>query len=202
MPKGRHCNPCTRNDGQWFPHLDVQEPTFTAVLKSTKGKCIAMQENRFSPIQLNDRLPLLFKVREKYLLQGNFPFSAHDNKYSLRHTGDHLDLGLGRKKVSAEKQTVDLRDPGKASMMKSRFGITIYQTSYLGNQDTEHPNYRRYPKIPRESSQMAQSQNSADLMWFGKNNSRYRIPMEVLGITQRSLLSTDKKFYRTRFLPK
>ncbi|XP_051883530.1 testis-expressed protein 36-like [Pristis pectinata] len=166
---------------------------------------MTMHENNFSPSKLNDRLPLLFKVHEKNLLQGKFPFSAHDNKYCLRHTGEHLTLGLGQKKVSVAKQTahtIELWDPGKASAMNSGFGITIYQTSYQGNQDTERPNYRRYPKIPSESSQRAWSRSPADLMWFGKNNSLYRIPLEVLGITQRPLLSSDKKFYRTRILPK
>ncbi|XP_062927272.1 testis-expressed protein 36-like [Mobula hypostoma] len=205
MPKGRKYNPCSLNEGRWFPHPDVQESPFATVSKSTKVECITTHESNFSPSKLNDSLPLLFKVREKNLLQGKFPFSTHDNKYSLRHTGEHLTFGLGQKKVSTTKQTahtVEFWDPGKASEMNSGSGITIYQASYKGNQDTERPNFRRYPKIPRESSHRAWSQNPTDIMWFGKNNSLYRIPLEILGITQRPLLSSDKKFYRTRILPK
>ncbi|XP_067858445.1 testis-expressed protein 36 isoform X2 [Heptranchias perlo] len=184
-----------------FCHPYELESPFCRESESTTDKSITMQKQNISPSKLNDRLPSLYKVREKNLSQGKFPFSTHDNRYSLDHTGEHLAFGLGQKKVPVAKQTahsVELWDRGTPSGLTGRFGFTIYQTSYQGNQETERPFYRRYPKIPSKSSQSAQSRNTNDIMWFGKNNSLYRTPLEVLGITQHPLHPSDKKFHRAK----
>ncbi|XP_067909449.1 testis-expressed protein 36 [Heterodontus francisci] len=201
MPKGRTYNPSTRNDGQWFCHSNVQESWFCGKPESTTDKCITMQKQNFSSSKLNDKLPSLDEVHDKNLSQGKFPRSIQDNRNSLDHTAEHFAFGLRQKKPSLAKQTkqtIELWDHVKPSAMSGKFGFTVYQTSYQGNQDTERPCYRRYPKIPSKSSQNAQARNPTDLMWFGRNNSLYRTPLEVLGITLYPLHPSGKKFHRAK----
>ncbi|GCB71580.1 hypothetical protein scyTo_0005996 [Scyliorhinus torazame] len=145
MPKGRYCNPSTRNDGQWFYHPNSQESQFCRMPESTRNNCNTRPIQNLSPSKLNDKLPSLYDAHEK---------------------------GLGREKRNITKQTehtIELWDHGNPREMSGRFGFTTYQTSYQGNQETERPFCRRFPKIPSKNSQNAHAQNPTDILWFGKN---------------------------------
>ncbi|XP_072335333.1 testis-expressed protein 36 isoform X2 [Scyliorhinus torazame] len=174
MPKGRYCNPSTRNDGQWFYHPNSQESQFCRMPESTRNNCNTRPIQNLSPSKLNDKLPSLYDAHEK---------------------------GLGREKRNITKQTehtIELWDHGNPREMSGRFGFTTYQTSYQGNQETERPFCRRFPKIPSKNSQNAHAQNPTDILWFGKNSSVYRTPLEILGVTQHPLHPSSKKSHHAK----
>ncbi|XP_062832132.1 testis-expressed protein 36 isoform X3 [Anolis carolinensis] len=94
MPKGKRANPSTALDGIWFAHhgnLPLYPETLTA----------AMQKQILNPEathQIDTRLPLMYKVREKKP-GSTFPFSIHDNRHCLINVGEYLDSGRKKQPV-------------------------------------------------------------------------------------------------------
>ncbi|XP_072413665.1 uncharacterized protein [Chiloscyllium punctatum] len=193
MLKPKNDTPRRESFGTLFNHPNVQEFRICVEPESTADKCMTMQNQNFSPSKLNDKLPSLYGDYEKR----RFPHTT----YRLDHTLKPLPFDLEQKKPSIVKQTAhtfELWDQGNPSEMSGRFGFTIYQTSYQGKQETERPFCRRFPKIPSKRSKLAQTQNPTEVMWFGKNSSLYRTPLEILGNTQRPLYPSGKKSDRTK----
>ncbi|XP_035563825.1 testis-expressed protein 36 isoform X4 [Canis lupus baileyi] len=106
MAKGRRFNPALDKDGRWrvlvfqFPQIGLTQKTpessTSAVLKEPHRPHLSRQ--------VEERLPPIYKVREKQAVNNNFPFSVHDNRHSFQSSGCYLDSGLGRRKISPEKR--------------------------------------------------------------------------------------------------
>ncbi|XP_076980553.1 testis-expressed protein 36 isoform X1 [Tamandua tetradactyla] len=100
MPKGRYFNPPLDKDGRWFPHIGLTQKTPESITSA------ALKEPHIPHLirQVEEKLPPIFKVREKQAVNNNFPFSVHDNRHSFQSTGCYFDSGLGRKKIPPEKR--------------------------------------------------------------------------------------------------
>ncbi|XP_027661336.2 testis-expressed protein 36 [Falco cherrug] len=96
-----------------------------------------------------DRLPLAYRAQEQRAVNKNFPFSSHDNRHCLQNVGEYFDLGMGRRKVEPERQQQNSQNFflwAHDSVPSSEDGLTIYQTSFVKDQNTKSPFCRRYPK--------------------------------------------------------
>uniref|UniRef100_A0A7M4ERV8 Testis expressed 36 n=1 Tax=Crocodylus porosus TaxID=8502 RepID=A0A7M4ERV8_CROPO len=97
---------------------------------------------------IEKKLPVAYKIREQQAVN-NFPFSSHDNKHCLQNGGEYFDFGLGRKKVKPERSQQKSENFflwAHESIPSSNDGFSIYQTSFTGDQNTERPFCRHYPK--------------------------------------------------------
>ncbi|XP_048959295.1 testis-expressed protein 36 isoform X5 [Canis lupus dingo] len=93
MAKGRRFNPALDKDGRWrvlvfqFPQIGLTQKTpessTSAVLKEPHRPHLSRQ--------VEERLPPIYKVREKQAVNNNFPFSVHDNRHSFQSSGCYLD---------------------------------------------------------------------------------------------------------------
>nr|XP_014343025.1 PREDICTED: testis-expressed sequence 36 protein isoform X2 [Latimeria chalumnae] len=161
-----------------FPHISL--PPLQALNSMQRNSTHKEQENILSPKH---------KIQEKLLNQG-FPFSVHDNRYILQNTGEYLNSGLGRRKVSMEKRQHNSQnfyhwDHESSSQGSSKHDcLTLYQTQYMGNQNINQPFCRRYPKNYMEKSCSAQVKMKKDLLWFRKDTIPSRTPQHVLMSTQ------------------
>uniref|UniRef100_A0A8C3IZ11 Domain of unknown function with conserved HDNR motif domain-containing protein n=1 Tax=Chrysemys picta bellii TaxID=8478 RepID=A0A8C3IZ11_CHRPI len=82
-------------------------------------------------------------------VKNHFPFSTHDNRHCLQNVGEYFDFSLGRKKVEPERRQQNSQNFclwAHEYIPNSHDGFTIYQTSFIGDQDTKRPFCRRYPK--------------------------------------------------------
>ncbi|XP_027511133.1 testis-expressed protein 36 [Corapipo altera] len=148
MSQDRWTNPRERRPGDWFAHVgecqDEFETTTSAALRHVLDSTAAQG--------IDHRLPLEYKARDPKAGNKNFPFSSHDNKHSLCNAAEYFDLGMGLKKLDPEKQqgsSTNFFEWAHESIPSSEDGLTIYQTSFVideNNENTEGPWFRRFPK--------------------------------------------------------
>ncbi|XP_016847709.1 testis-expressed protein 36 isoform X2 [Anolis carolinensis] len=166
MPKGKRANPSTALDGIWFAHhgnLPLYPETLTA----------AMQKQILNPEathQIDTRLPLMYKVREKKP-GSTFPFSIHDNRHCLINVGEYLDSGLGLRKFQQEtnqhhsnKFLFEAHQP----IASSTGDRTIYQTSFVQYPSTKPPLVGRFPRSHVARS-VLKPKDDKECMWFAKS---------------------------------
>ncbi|XP_013800394.2 testis-expressed protein 36 [Apteryx mantelli] len=145
MPKGRSANPCTERDGAWFTHMGLCQ----SHPESTTGSALKQVQNAEEVEYIEERLPPGYRAREQKAVNNNFPFSSHDNRHCLQNVGEYFDFGFGRKKVEPERRQQNSQNFclwAHESVPSSDDGFTIYQTSFMKDQNTERPFCRRYPK--------------------------------------------------------
>ncbi|XP_068807254.1 testis-expressed protein 36 [Struthio camelus] len=139
MPKARWANPRTERDGAWFAHAGVCESRAESPAGSAPKQVRYVEEN----------LPPAYRARERQAVNNSFPFSSHDNRHCLQNVGEYFDFGFGRKKVEPERRQQNSQNFclwAHESVPSSDDGFTIYQTSFMKDQNTEQPFCRRYPK--------------------------------------------------------
>ncbi|XP_075791894.1 testis-expressed protein 36 [Pelodiscus sinensis] len=145
MPKGRLAKPSTERDGAWFPHLGIFQSQHESITD-----CMLKQVQNPEEVQyIEKRLPLVYKIREQKAVKKHFPFSTHDNRHCLQNVGEYFDFSLGRKKIEPERSQQTSQNFclwAHEYIPSNHDGFTIYQTSFIGHQETERPFCRRYPK--------------------------------------------------------
>ncbi|XP_029887367.1 testis-expressed protein 36 [Aquila chrysaetos chrysaetos] len=145
MPKGRCSHHCEQRADAWFAHVGVcqDQP------ESTTASALKQVQNSGAAQYVEDRLPLAYRTREQRAVNNNFPFSSHDNRHCLQNVGEYFDFGMGRRKVEPERRQQNSQNFflwAHESVPSSEDGLTIYQTSFVKDQNTESPFCRRYPK--------------------------------------------------------
>ncbi|XP_036295234.1 testis-expressed protein 36 [Pipistrellus kuhlii] len=145
MAKGRRFNPPLDKDGRWFLHIGVTQKTPESITSETLKE---PQNPRFTR-QIEDRLPPIYRAREKQAAHNNFPFSMHDNRHSLRSSGLYADSALGRRKVAPEKRQHVSRNFNlwACDYVPSYFdGFSNNQISYVCPEAVVVPPFRRFPR--------------------------------------------------------
>ncbi|XP_020756079.1 testis-expressed protein 36 isoform X2 [Odocoileus virginianus] len=87
MVKGRRFNPPLDKDGRWFPHIGLTQKTPESITSMMLKESYSPRLSR----QVEEKLPPIYKVREKQAVNNNFPFSDHDNRHSFQDSGFYLD---------------------------------------------------------------------------------------------------------------
>ncbi|XP_066477538.1 testis-expressed protein 36 [Tiliqua scincoides] len=190
MPKGRRANPSTARDGAWFSQNRKQQ-LYPESLTATMQKQIL---NTDAVCQIDNRLPLMYKLREKFVSLSyacgyenclaywtnvkhwnkpvnTFPFSVHDNRHCLMNVGEYLDSGLGLRKFQQEmcqhySQNILFlaHEP-----LPSSTGIrSIYQTSFIQYPNAENSLLARFPKNHVKRSIALKPADKNECMWFSK----------------------------------
>ncbi|XP_025971703.1 testis-expressed protein 36 [Dromaius novaehollandiae] len=145
MPKGRSANPRAEHDGAWFAHIGLCQ----SQPESTTGSALKQVQSVGEAQYIAQRLPPGYRAREQKAVNNNFPFSSHDNRHCLQNVGEYFDFGFGRKKVESERRQHNSQNFclwAHESVPSRDDGFTVYQTSFMKDQNTEHPFCRRYPK--------------------------------------------------------
>ncbi|XP_009474044.1 PREDICTED: testis-expressed sequence 36 protein [Nipponia nippon] len=145
MPKGRWSQPSEQHAGAWFAHVGVCK----SQLESTTSSALKQVQNSGAAQYIEDRLPLAYRAQEQRAVNNNFPFSSHDNRHCLQNVGEYFDFGMGRRKVKPERRQQNSRNFflwAHESVPSNEGGLTIYQTSFVKQQNTESSFCRRYPK--------------------------------------------------------
>ncbi|XP_009985639.1 PREDICTED: testis-expressed sequence 36 protein [Tauraco erythrolophus] len=145
MPKGRWSQPSEQRAGAWFAHVGVCQ----SQPESTTRSALKWIQNPGAAQYVDDRLPLAYRIREQRAVNNNFPFSSHDNRHCLQNVGEYFDSGMGRRKVkpeSRQQNSQNFLQWAHESVPSGEDGLTIYQTSFVKDQNTESPFCRRYPK--------------------------------------------------------
>uniref|UniRef100_A0A8C3C811 Testis expressed 36 n=1 Tax=Cairina moschata TaxID=8855 RepID=A0A8C3C811_CAIMO len=145
MPKDRWPSPSTERPGAWFAHVGgcQSQP------ESTTSSALKQAQDAQAAQHMEGRLPLTYRAREQRAVKNNFPFSSHDNRHCLQNVGEYFDFGMGRRKVEPERRQQNSHNFflwAHESVPSSEDGLTIYQTSFVKDQNTESPFCRRYPK--------------------------------------------------------
>ncbi|XP_042312501.1 LOW QUALITY PROTEIN: testis-expressed protein 36 [Sceloporus undulatus] len=122
--------------------------------------------------QIDNRLPQMYKVREKKPVN-TFPFSIHDNRHCLLNVGEYLDSGLGLKKF--QQETCQQHSQNYFFLahepMNCTSQRTIYQTSFIQYPNIKPPLVGRFPKSHVEKSILKsalKSETEKECMWFAK----------------------------------
>ncbi|KAH0623662.1 hypothetical protein JD844_006675 [Phrynosoma platyrhinos] len=166
MPKGRRANPSTARDGIWFAQHENRQ-LYPESLTAT------MQKQIFNPEatrQIDNRLPLMYKVREKKPVN-TFPFSVHDNRHCLLNVGEYLDSGLGLRKFQQETCQHYSRNYFFLAHEPTTSGTshrTIYQTSFIKHSNIKPPLLGRFPRSHVDRSIALKSEDEKECMWFAK----------------------------------
>ncbi|XP_009639378.1 testis-expressed protein 36 [Egretta garzetta] len=146
MPcKGRSFHPNEQHAGTWFAHVGVCQSQPESVTRSA----LKQVQDSGAAQYAEDRLPLAYRAQEQRAANNNFPFSSHDNRHCLQNVGEYFDLGMGRRKVEPERRQHNSQNFflwAHESVPSKEDGLTIYQTSFVKEQNTESPFCRRYPK--------------------------------------------------------
>ncbi|XP_059952212.1 testis-expressed protein 36 [Mesoplodon densirostris] len=145
MAKGRCFNPPVDKDGRWFPHIGLMQKTPESITRTMLKESSSPRLSR----QVEEKLPLLYKVREKQAGNNNFPFSVHDNRHSFQNSGLYLDSGLGRKKISPEKRQHISRNFNLWAcdyVPSCLDGFSNNQISYVCQEAVVVPIFRRFPR--------------------------------------------------------
>ncbi|EPQ16804.1 hypothetical protein D623_10011600 [Myotis brandtii] len=130
---------------QKFPHIGVTQKTPESL---TSVMLKEPHNPRFSR-QIEEKLPPIYKAREKQATHNNFPFSVHDNRHSLRSSGFYVDSGLGRRKVAPEKRQHVSRNFNlwACDFVPSYLdGFSNNQISYVCPEAVVVPLFRRFPR--------------------------------------------------------
>ncbi|XP_005402048.1 PREDICTED: testis-expressed sequence 36 protein [Chinchilla lanigera] len=145
MAKGRRFKPSLDKDGSWFPHIGLTQKTPESLMSSVLKEPYCLKFIQ----QAEEKLPPIYKVREKQAVSNNFPFSVHDNRHSLENSGCYLDSGLGRKKISPDKGQHVSRNFNlwACDFIPSCLdGFSSNQIAYVYKEAMTAPNFRRFPK--------------------------------------------------------
>nr|XP_023697617.1 testis-expressed protein 36 isoform X2 [Paramormyrops kingsleyae] len=122
----------------------------------------------------------------------SYLFSIHDNRDALRYSIETYDNVLGRKKFLDERRQHNSHftfgDRELDYPCKPSIGLATYSSDCRGNQETETANRRRFPRNHLERSNAMSAQTGGNLMWFGRHDSKERIPLSLLGATNKQSL--------------
>ncbi|XP_075613779.1 testis-expressed protein 36 [Balearica regulorum gibbericeps] len=145
MPKGRGSYSGGQPAGAWFAHVGMCQ----SQPESTTSSALKQVQNSGAARYIEDRLPLAYRAREQRAVSNNFPFSSHDNRHCLQNVGEYFDFGMGRRKVEPERRQQNSQNFflwAHEAVPSREDGLTVYQTSFVNEQNTESPFCRRYPK--------------------------------------------------------
>ncbi|KAG5196113.1 testis-expressed protein 36 [Ovis aries] len=149
MVKGRRFNPPLDKDGRWFPHIGLTQKMPESITSTMLKESHSPRLSR----QVEEKLPPIYKLREKQAVNNNFPFSAHDNRHSFQDSGFYLDSGLGRKKISPEKRQHVSRNFNLWAcdyVPSCLDGFSNNQISYVYKEAVVVPIFRRFPRHHHE----------------------------------------------------
>ncbi|KAM9052912.1 testis-expressed protein 36 [Megaptera novaeangliae] len=145
MAKGRRFNPPLDKDGRWFPHIGLMQKTPESITRTMLKESNSPRLSR----QVEEKLPPIYKVREKQAVNNNFPFSVHDNRHSFQNSGFYLDSGLGCKKISPEKRqhiSTNFNLWACDYVPSCLDGFSNNQISYVCQEAVVVPIFRRFPR--------------------------------------------------------
>ncbi|PKU28423.1 testis-expressed sequence 36 protein [Limosa lapponica baueri] len=128
-----------------FAHIGVCQ----SQPESTTSSALKQVQNSGAAQSIEERLPQAYRARENRARNNNFPFSSHDNRHCLRNVGEYFDSGMGRRKVEPERRQQNSHNFflwAHEPVPSNEDGLTTYQTSFMKNENTESPFYRRFPK--------------------------------------------------------
>ncbi|XFF91886.1 hypothetical protein AB1E18_018105 [Capra hircus] len=149
MVKGRRFNPPLDKDGRWFPHIGLTQKMPESITSTMLKESHSPRLSR----QVEEKLPPIYKLREKQAVNNNFPFSAHDNRHSFQDSGFYFDSGLGRKKISPEKRQHVSRNFNLWAcdyVPSCLDGFSNNQISYVYKEAVVVPIFRRFPRHHHE----------------------------------------------------
>ncbi|XP_069423532.1 testis-expressed protein 36 [Ovis canadensis] len=113
MVKGRRFNPPLDKDGRWFPHIGLTQKMPESITSTMLKESHSPRLSR----QVEEKLPPIYKLREKQAVNNNFPFSAHDNRHSFQDSGFYLDsVSISphiAKKMNSNIRALDFLRPGE-----------------------------------------------------------------------------------------
>ncbi|XP_033005331.1 testis-expressed protein 36 [Lacerta agilis] len=177
MPKGRRANPSTARDGAWFAQSGKVQIFPESLTASMQKQILNLEATN----QINNRLPQMYKVREKKPVK-TFPFSIHDNRHCLLNVGEYLDSGLGLRKFQreacqhhSESYLFLAHEPIPSTTDKH----TIYQTSFVEYPNTKRSILGRFPKSHADRSFALNSSAANDYLWFSKGHDSPNISAPV-----------------------
>uniref|UniRef100_A0A8C3X1D9 Testis expressed 36 n=1 Tax=Catagonus wagneri TaxID=51154 RepID=A0A8C3X1D9_9CETA len=145
MAKGRRFKPPLDKEGIWFPQIGLMRETPESITSTMLREPHSPRLRR----QVEEKLPPVYKVREKQAVNNNFPFSVHDNRCSFQNSGFYLDSGLGLKKISPEKRQQVSRNFNlwACDYVPSHLdGFSNNQISYVYQEAVVVPLFRRFPR--------------------------------------------------------
>ncbi|XP_048362841.1 testis-expressed protein 36 [Sphaerodactylus townsendi] len=175
MPKGRRANPSTARDGAWFQHSTPPQIYPESLTASEQKQILNLETVR----QIENRLPLIYKLREKKPVN-TFPFSVHDNRDCLLNVGEYLDSGQGRRKFKRETCQHYVQDSFliHEPILSSTSYRTVYETSFVPYPNTEQPFPGRFPKSHIERAKALNPASKNDCVWFSecRTSPNYLIP--------------------------
>ncbi|XP_008582206.1 PREDICTED: testis-expressed sequence 36 protein-like, partial [Galeopterus variegatus] len=128
-----------------FPHIGLKQKTPESI---TSAMLKEPRSPRFYH-EVQEKLPPIYKVREKQAVDSNFPFSVHDNRHSFENSGCYLDSGLGRKKMSPDKRQHVSRNFNLWAcdyIPSCLDGFSNNQISYVYKEAMVVSNFRRFPR--------------------------------------------------------
>ncbi|XP_027028196.1 testis-expressed protein 36 [Tachysurus fulvidraco] len=175
-------------DGKWFAHVGWQQCDVTREACTTTGAMLS--EATPQQMQGQEKYPKTFNNQEKKTRGRSYPFSEHDNRAALQDNIATYGPAFGRKKCLDDRRQHDshfclCHDTGVSEAWLESKNLSSYQTDFLARQQkeitesTEHK--RRFPRNPLEKShQAAVAQAEESYMWFGRDDIKQRIPLNVL----------------------
>ncbi|XP_074015313.1 testis-expressed protein 36 [Numenius arquata] len=118
MLKGKCDQPGQQRAGAWFAHVGVCQ----SQPESTTSSALKQVQNLGAAQSIEERLPQAYRAREN---------------------------GMGRRKVEPERRQQNSHNFflwAHEPVPSNEDGLTTYQTSFMKNENTESPFYRRFPK--------------------------------------------------------
>uniref|UniRef100_A0A8C0R1T4 Testis expressed 36 n=1 Tax=Canis lupus dingo TaxID=286419 RepID=A0A8C0R1T4_CANLU len=110
-----------------FPQIGLTQKTpessTSAVLKEPHRPHLSRQ--------VEERLPPIYKVREKQAVNNNFPFSVHDNRHSFQSSGCYLDSVSIPLQIPSKTGTVFVNTLIKTMNIPHIIALAIFQQFFF-----------------------------------------------------------------------
>lgn len=210
MPKGRNFAPETSNDGIWFNHRGLSDTgpqqrkiaTETGLMLSGPYTediaCYPPQP----PSKYTDRNTKNFKKSNN--------FSAHDNRHSHQDHGSYFGNGKESRFLGRRLTAPIQRQHFTSKEYLKHFGRhiinhdyhSIYRVDFDGNQSTEGPAHRRFPRAHKEGNDGLATLNTTTTKWFREPDVPYQTPLQVLASSQEPFLKANRWKYSNHGLTK
>ncbi|KAJ8013620.1 hypothetical protein DPEC_G00031690 [Dallia pectoralis] len=158
----RHNYTSRKYEGTWFPHIEQPQMAKTETINMS-----TITGPTLSQCKITEKYPKIFKNTEHKSENRQFPYSAHDNRETIRDSVEAFDTGLGCKKFYRDGRTNYSRfflwSPGKSD---GGLGLSSsYRTDYLSTQEVspiDTCNHRRFPRNHLEKNSAALTYSKVD----------------------------------------
>ncbi|XP_064631019.1 testis-expressed protein 36-like isoform X2 [Lineus longissimus] len=210
MPKGRQHAPSTADIGNWYEHRGLPHVYYNTPARVPGTTTGTMLASPYVPQSYPFPPPRPYMEKDSKSFKSQNSFSVHNNRNIIQDCGEYFGDGKDSRFLGKMNKDPYHRQHFTGSAYLSHEGEegnpynfkTMYRASYFGDQETERPTLRRFPKVYSAGTEGTKKLDTSTTDWYNEPDVPHKTSLQVLASTQEPHLKRNRWKYSNHGLPR